>query len=77
MHPRLLAARQLVDESAVRLDEDGGGASVTSGEVEYRVRFDHAGTRCTCAWFARHSGRRGPCKHVLAAEHARRLAAVS
>lgn len=76
MHPRLLGARRLVDDGAVRLDEDGGGASVASGEVEYRVRFDDTGARCTCAWFARHRGERGPCKHVLAAEHARRAVAV-
>jgi SWIM zinc finger len=76
MHPRLLGARRLVEDGAVELDEDGAGAAVTSGEAEYRVRFDPAGTRCTCAWFARHGGERGPCKHVLAAEHARRLAAV-
>ena len=72
MHPRLLGARQLVDEGAVRLDDDGAGASVTSGEAEYRVRFAADGTHCTCAWYARHRGERGPCKHVLAAEHARR-----
>ena len=76
MHPRLLGARRLVEEGAVRLDEDGVGAGVTSGDAEYRVRFDPARTRCTCAWFARHGGERGPCKHVLAAEHARRRAAV-
>jgi hypothetical protein len=77
MHPRLLGAKQLVDDGAVRLDDDRTGASVTSGEAEYRVRFDEAGTRCTCTWFARHGGDRGPCKHVLAAEHARRLVSVS
>lgn len=72
MHPR-----QLVDDGAVRLDEDRAGASVRSGDAEYRVRFDSEKTRCTCAWFARHGGARGPCKHVLAAEHARRLVAVT
>jgi hypothetical protein len=77
MHPRLLGAKQLVAEGSVRLDEDGAGGSVTSGEVEYRVRFDEARTRCTCAWFARHGGQRGPCKHVLAAEYARRVATVA
>ena len=75
MHPRLLGARRLVDEGAVRLEH--GSASVRSGDAEYLVRFDQAGARCTCAWFARHGGERGPCKHVLAAEHARRLAAVT
>jgi hypothetical protein len=77
MHPRLLGARRLVDEGAVRLDDDRAAASVTSGEAEYRVRFAADGTHCTCAWYARHRGERGPCKHVLAAEHARRLVSVA
>ena len=76
MHPRLLGARELVEQGAVRLDDDGG-ATVASGDAEYVVRFDDGGARCTCAWFARHRGERGPCKHVLAAEHVRRSARVT
>ena len=74
MHPRLLGARELVDAGAVRLE--GPAATVASGDVEYVVRFDNDGARCTCAWFARHRGERGPCKHVLAAEQVRRSARV-
>jgi SWIM zinc finger len=70
MHPRLLGAQRLVEEGAVRLD--GDSAYVLSGEVEYLVR----GERCTCPWFARHRGDRGPCKHVLAVQHARRQVGV-
>ena len=66
MHPRLLGAQKLVEEGAVRLD--GDSAHVRSGEVEYLVR----GERCTCPWFARHRGERGPCKHVLAVQQVRR-----
>ena len=75
MHPRLLGARELVDAGAVQLD--GTAATVASGDVEYVVRFDDGGARCTCAWFARHRGERGPCKHVLAAEQVRRSARVT
>lgn len=75
MHPRLLGARELVDAGAVRLE--GAAATVASGDVEYVVRFDDDGARCTCAWFARHRGERGPCKHVLAAEQVRRSARVT
>jgi hypothetical protein len=74
MHPRLLGARELFESGAVTVT--GDGATVRSGEAEYVVRFDDGGTRCTCAWFARHRGERGPCKHVLAAEYARRNAPV-
>jgi hypothetical protein len=75
MHPRLLGARELVEQGAVRLD--GEQATVRSGEVEYVVRFGPDGAQCTCAWFARHRGKRGPCKHVLAVEHARRAVGVA
>lgn len=74
MHPRLLGAQQLVDEGAVSLSADGSAATVRSGDADYAVSLDASGARCTCPWFAKHRGERGPCKHVLAAEHARRLA---
>jgi hypothetical protein len=77
MHPRLIAARQLVDQRAVQLVLDGASARVTSGGVDYSVRFDETGARCTCPWFARHAGSRGPCKHVLAADLVRAASAVS
>jgi predicted nucleic acid-binding Zn finger protein len=74
MHPRLLGARQLAETGAVRIE--GDIATVASGDAEYVVRLVGEVARCTCAWFARHSGERGPCKHVLAVEHARRSARV-
>jgi hypothetical protein len=75
MNPRLVGAQGLVDQGAVRFE--GDDALVRSGDVEYLVRFGADGPRCTCPWFARHRGERGPCKHVLAAELARRPARVS
>ncbi|MFE6234718.1 SWIM zinc finger family protein [Cellulosimicrobium sp. NPDC057862] len=78
MHPRLLGARALVADGAVRWVESGttrSGAGertahVRSGDVEYVVRLGPAGDRCTCPWFAKHRDSRGPCKHVLAARTA-------
>lgn len=64
IHPRLADARELVATGQVILTE--GGAM--SGD--HRVRFGHgsaAGDTCTCPWWGRHRGTRGPCKHVLAA----------
>ena len=75
MHPRLLGARELVEQGAVRLT-DGGGGVVSSGDAEYVVRIEDGDVRCTCAWFAKHRRERGPCKHVLAVQHARREARV-
>jgi hypothetical protein len=64
MHPRLANARELIASGAVRLAD--GGAAVGSGEHEHRVTFGTADS-CTCPWWGKHQGSRGPCKHVLAA----------
>jgi hypothetical protein len=69
MHPRLASARELIAAGAVRLSTDG--AVVRSGEVEHRVTFG-AADACTCPWWGKHRGNRGPCKHVLAARMAAR-----
>lgn len=66
MHPRLVDARELVALGAVRLHD--GGASVTSGDTQYTVAPTEEGETCNCAWYAKHRGERGPCKHVLAAQ---------
>ncbi|MFD0279381.1 SWIM zinc finger family protein [Kitasatospora sp. NPDC127111] len=65
-NPRLRAARALVTAGAVRLEE-GGLATVTVDDHRQRVRTDAAGAlSCTCLWWAKYRGGRGPCKHVLA-----------
>ena len=66
MHPRLNDARKLLAEGAVAIDENS--ATVTSGEASYTVTRTDAGETCSCAWFAKHRGERGPCKHVLATQ---------
>ncbi|APG02635.1 hypothetical protein BJI69_01075 [Luteibacter rhizovicinus DSM 16549] len=67
-HPRLAAAKDLLAHQAVRI-ESGAPlvAAVKSDGVEHRVRDVDGRVRCTCPWFAKHGGDRGPCKHVLAA----------
>jgi SWIM zinc finger len=70
MHPRLASARELIASGAVALG--GGGAVVRSGDTEHRVTFGDAADRCTCPWWGKHRGNRGPCKHVLAARIAQR-----
>lgn len=66
LQPRLEAARKLVAEERVRLDE-GGEAWVRGTGVEHRVRRVGEEWRCTCTWTARNGAERGPCKHILAA----------
>lgn len=68
MHPRLADARALLDEGAVTIARvTPFEANVASGGVMHRVRDVDGQLHCTCPWFARHQGQRGPCKHALAA----------
>jgi hypothetical protein len=65
-NPRLRGARALVADGAVRLD--GPLARVGKGDDAHVVRADEASGQlsCTCFWWAKYRGGRGPCKHVLA-----------
>jgi hypothetical protein len=69
-HPRLAKARALVAEGAVRTSHgpDGVAGEVRSDDVVHRVRFSEEDATCTCTWYAKHGGERGPCAHVLAVE---------
>jgi hypothetical protein len=71
LHPRLKDARKLVAEGGVRIvrhDADGVEAYVKGSGLEHRVRLGVEGARCTCPWYAKNQGARGPCKHVLAVQ---------
>jgi hypothetical protein len=70
LHPRLADARALIASGAVTVH--GAGASVRSGDADHRVTFATPHDICTCPWWGRHRGTRGPCKHVLAARMAAR-----
>ncbi len=72
MHPRMAGARALIADGAVTLlGAKPYEASVRSGGVLHRVREVDGELVCTCPWFAKYQGNRGPCKHVLAAEAVR------
>jgi hypothetical protein len=64
LHPRLADARALIASGAVTLHD--GGASVRGGDAEHRVMFATPHDVCTCPWWGRYRGTRGPCTHVLA-----------
>jgi hypothetical protein len=61
VHPRLADARELL--AAGQVTVIGGGAMAG----DHRVSFADDGDTCTCPWWGKHRGTRGPCKHVLAA----------
>jgi hypothetical protein len=74
LQPRLKCARKLLADGKARiLTQSGAGASAEADvEVQGRdavqlVQLRASGDKCTCPWFSKHLGQRGPCKHVLAA----------
>ncbi|MEV7116897.1 SWIM zinc finger family protein [Kitasatospora griseola] len=65
-NPRLRRARDLLAAGAVG-PRTGDIRVVTVGDHAHHVRVDADGPAgCTCRWWARHRGDRGPCSHVLA-----------
>ena len=68
LQPRLKEARKLVTAGGIRITrptDENVEAWVPGSDVEHRVRLTSDGMKCTCPWFAKHQGERGPCKHVL------------
>ncbi|MET9834318.1 SWIM zinc finger family protein [Streptomyces sp. NPDC006385] len=75
-NPRLRSARALVAAGAVALDGSIGTVTAEDGHV-HRVRDEAGVLSCSCLWWAKYRGGRGPCKHALAVRMARRgVAAV-
>jgi hypothetical protein len=71
LHPRLQDARKLLAAGGIRVlaqTAERIEAAVPGTGVEHRVRITDEGSHCTCPWFAKHRGTRGPCKHVLAVQ---------
>ena len=68
--PRLRDALALVRSGAVTV---GADSAVVRGADDRVVEVDPSGGYwCSCPWWARYGGTRGPCKHVLAVHVVRR-----
>ncbi|MFJ7963061.1 SWIM zinc finger family protein [Streptomyces sp. NPDC096324] len=74
-NPRLRSAHALVSAGAVALDGAIGTVTADDGHV-HRVRDDAGTLSCSCLWWAKYRGGRGPCKHALAVRMVRRGARV-
>ena len=70
LHPRLKGARRLVEDGAVELSPAGEplSAFVAGSGTRHHVRGHDGGLTCTCEWYAKYKGGRGPCKHMLAVQ---------
>jgi len=71
LQPRLKGARKLLDDKRVAIRKELPDAEydmeVGGTDVMHHVRLRSDGDRCSCPWFSKHQGQRGPCKHILAA----------
>ena len=65
-YPRLVAARALEQSGAVATD--GARLRVRSEEHLHWVSFADGVPCCTCYFWSKYKGSRGPCKHILAAQ---------
>jgi len=68
LQPRLVAAKKLLAVGGVSPGPTENEFVVAGSGAEHRVRLSDECSRCTCVWYAKHLGQRGPCKHVLAAQ---------
>lgn len=69
--PRLIAARKIVDAADLRIlssYSDGYDIEVQGTTTKHFVKLRADDQRCTCVWFTKNQGQRGPCKHILAAK---------
>lgn len=77
LQPRLKGARKLLADGKVKVVKRAGEGeadlAVAGTGVEHYVRLRDSdaegqgdGDKCTCAWFNKYLGKRGPCKHILA-----------
>lgn len=67
--PRLKSAKRLAKSGGVRIMRREGKlveAYAPGENGEHFVYFNGAKEKCTCPWFVRYGGERGPCRHVLA-----------
>ncbi len=72
MQPRLKNARKLLQNKIIkRVSAVGVNPAVyqiPGTDIEHRVELSELGDRCTCPWYSKYLGKRGPCKHILAAQ---------
>ncbi|WP_299975616.1 SWIM zinc finger family protein [uncultured Pseudoteredinibacter sp.] len=71
LQPRLKQARKLAKTGEIQTtsDKEGELVYVVPGTgTRHRVRLSDSDEVCTCPWFSKYQGARGPCKHILAVQ---------
>jgi len=69
LNPRIKNADKLIENGKVEILNNNKArteARVEGTGVHHTVIIEEEKERCTCEWFSKYQGKRGPCKHVLA-----------
>ncbi|AZA92415.1 Uncharacterised protein [Chryseobacterium nakagawai] len=69
LNPRMKNAEKLIEDGKVEIlnnTKERTEARVEGTGVHHTVILEEDKERCTCEWFSKYQGERGPCKHVLA-----------
>lgn len=69
LNPRIKNAEKLIEDGKVEIlnnNKERTEARVKGTGVHHIVIIQEEKERCTCEWFSKYQGERGPCKHVLA-----------
>lgn len=69
LNPRMKGADKLIEDNKVEIISNTQSrieARVEGSGVRHTVILDDKNERCTCEWYSKYQGERGPCKHVLA-----------
>lgn len=69
LNPRMKNAEKLIEGGKVEIlnnTKERTEARVEGSGVHHTVILEEDKERCTCEWFSKYQGERGPCKHVLA-----------
>ncbi len=69
LNPRMKGADRLIETNKVEIishTKDRTEARVEGSGVRHTVILDTKQERCTCEWYSKYQGERGPCKHVIA-----------
>lgn len=70
LNPRLKGAETLLEQGMITItsnDDHSVEARVTGSQgFDHYVSLKENTDKCTCFWYSRNQGERGPCKHILA-----------
>lgn len=69
LNPRIKEAEKLIAEDKVEImihTAHHTEAKVEGSGVHHVVILEEEKERCTCTWYSKYQGERGPCKHLLA-----------